>query len=329
MMEIREATESDVTAIVDLLKRSLGESLMPKSELYWRWKHLQNPFGPSPVLLSWEAKTLVGVRAFMRWEWIRQDRLYKAVRAVDTATDPGHQGKGIFKRLTMQLLSDCKEETDFVFNTPNSQSKPGYLKMGWEEMGKLPITFEGARPLHMFKNLIFNSKPSNVVIDKLSLTHYLDHPSLDTLLSNHKKLSGKFTTNYSVEYLRWRYLDVPVATYVANGLEIEGKLVALIIGRIKKSKFGKELRITECFLSDERHVNELAVKFNETKKNLKVDFITVSATGLRATKKIMRLFNFTLKAGPIVTARKLKLHDLESLFEFKAWSPTLGDLELF
>ena len=97
-MEIREATESDIPDIVALLKKSLGESLMPKTEAYWRWKHLINPFGTSPVLLCWENDKLVGVRAFMRWEWHKGEQVYHALRAVDTATHPEYQGRGLFKK---------------------------------------------------------------------------------------------------------------------------------------------------------------------------------------------------------------------------------------
>src|SRR5688500_17576198 len=98
-MEIRRAVEADIPEIVSLLKLSLGESLMPKSERYWRWKHIENPFGVSPVLLAIEAGTIIGVRAFMRWAWSRGETRLEAVRAVDTATHPDFQGRGIFRKL--------------------------------------------------------------------------------------------------------------------------------------------------------------------------------------------------------------------------------------
>src|SRR5688572_3667570 len=139
-MLIREATEADIPAIVELLKISLGESLMPKSEAFWKWKHIDNPFGKSPVLVAEENGQLIGVRAFMQWEWQYQNKIYKAVRAVDTATHPQHQGKGIFKKLTLELVEQCKAKgVDFIFNTPNKSSKPGYLSMGWMSNGKLKI----------------------------------------------------------------------------------------------------------------------------------------------------------------------------------------------
>ena len=38
----------------------------------------------------------------------------------------------------------ARDGVDFVFNTPNDQSRPGYLKMGWQVVGRLPGT---VRPL--------------------------------------------------------------------------------------------------------------------------------------------------------------------------------------
>ena len=61
----------------------------------------------------------------------------RAVRAVDTATHPDHQGRGLFTALTLHALEACRAEgVAFVFNTPNDVSRPGYLKMGWREVGR-------------------------------------------------------------------------------------------------------------------------------------------------------------------------------------------------
>ena len=139
-MTIRAAEDSDIPSIVALLKLSLGESLMPKSEVFWRWKHIENPFGKSPVLLAFDEDKLIGVRAFMRWEWSASGKIIKAVRAVDTATHPDFHGMGIFSKLTAHLVDQCRDSgVDVIFNTPNKKSLPGYLKMGWYRVGRLPV----------------------------------------------------------------------------------------------------------------------------------------------------------------------------------------------
>jgi GNAT superfamily N-acetyltransferase len=109
--------------MVQLLKESLGESLIKKSVEVWNYKHVKNPFGPSHVLLAEKEEQLIGLRAFMSWKWQQGENIWQAWRAVDTATHPQHQGKGIFRTLTMQALEEvAAQEPCFIFNTPNEKA---------------------------------------------------------------------------------------------------------------------------------------------------------------------------------------------------------------
>jgi hypothetical protein len=327
-MEVREATEADVPAIVSLLKLSLGETLMPKSEKYWRWKHFENPFGKSPTLLCWEGDMLIGVRAFMRWQWREGKRIYSALRAVDTATHTGYQGKGIFKKLTLALVDACTKHNDhFVFNTPNKQSKPGYVKMGWEEAGRLPINVAIVRPMKIARNLF--TRPDSVTVEENSLRYYLDHPSLDSLIEHERGKTINITTNISVSYLKWRYMNVPVADYVAIGEEEAGRLVGLIIGRIKDSRLGNELRVTDFFFQGDHVRDRLIKKIKLNAKLWGVDYCTMTGTYAGNGNLLRYPIALNVPVGPIVTIRSLALNDLDDLKNFKKWSPTLGDLELF
>lgn len=308
-MEIKIASETDIPEIVDLLKVSLGEGLMPKSEQYWRWKHIENPFGKSPVLLAREDGKLVGVRAFMRWQWTDGKEIYKAVRAVDTATHPDFQGKGIFKKLTLGLVDSCKEEgVHFVFNTPNTQSRPGYLKMQWHDAGRLPIRFRVVNPLHKFfaRPVLFKPFKHWFVEDRVKL-------SLQDQVTEHTKLH----TRYSEDYLLWRYGTVPVAEYFVFNDENN-----TIIYRLKKNSWGTELRITDWFnLRDDKKSGYKKIQLLASQLNARV--VTVSG--------IYPIINggIVLNKGPQVTVRNLNFEHLEQLYQFANWSPTLGDMELF
>lgn len=326
-MEITEASEGDIPEIVSLLKLSLGESLMPKSEQYWRWKHLENPFGTSPVLLCRQGGELIGVRAFMRWQWSLNDQIYSTVRAVDTATHPNYQGKGIFKKLTLSLIEYCKQRgDDFIYNTPNQQSRPGYLKMGWEDVGKLPVRISVQRPFSIVKNFIKRNH-SQADFGPLEIAHYLQHPGLDSLLKGYQH-KDCITTRVSKQYLNWRYFDVPVVNYVAIGEELGNELTGLIIGRIKDTRIGRELRVTDWFFNHEISVKELIRKLGYWKRTAHVDYTTISGIDKKA-KKVLPGFSFTASVGPMVTIRALRITDLDMLKNFNRWSPSLGDLELF
>ncbi|MCU0358612.1 MAG: GNAT family N-acetyltransferase [Cyclobacteriaceae bacterium] len=308
-MEIRPAHERDIPAIVELLKLSLGESLMPKSEAFWRWKHIDNPFGKSPVLLAFEGNQLIGVRAFMRWEWKQGNTLYKAVRAVDTATHPEHQGKGIFKKLTLQLVDQCRKEgVHFIFNTPNKSSKPGYIKMGWRELGKLNV--------YIAPRLSFQKRNANY--DKryaLSDQKLAEHSEpIGQLLQaeNHTNLS----THRSLEFLKWRYAVNPNIPYY---LHYNEAITCVIIFRLKSTKAGTEFRICEVLNQQGIHTSGIRAILREA----------VRASGASFISSVSRIHLFPsiqLAVGPLVTINHL--HENISL-SFDTWKPTLGDMEVF
>lgn len=326
-MEIREAVDADIPAIVDLLKKSLGEELMPKSEEYWRWKHVENPFGKSPILIAIDKNVIAGVRAFMCWQWhMPNGNLLKSVRAVDTATHPDYQGKGIFKKLTLSLLDRCKQNgTDFVFNTPNASSKPGYLKMGWVEVGKLPVNLALINPANIgIKILLKRPHAQKDVPNDNTVLEYLSNPGFRQLLEQHQRSIG-IVTNHSIASLSWRYLSVPVARYHAAGVSENDKLKACAFYRLKYSRAGVELRITDVFATSEKDIKPLRDVIAEKRRLHAADFIT-SSVNFRS-RALFRLTN--LHVGPVVTVREIGNISLQPFREFNNWAPSLGDLELF
>jgi GNAT superfamily N-acetyltransferase len=325
-VEIRPALDSDITGIVDLLKSSLGESLMPKSERYWRWKHVENPFGRSPVLLAVDGDRIVGVRAFMRWTWIGESGRIEAVRAVDTATHPEFQGKGIFSKLTKSLLGSCHEDKiDMVFNTPNNNSKPGYLKMGWIEAGRLPVRIRVLHPLSMVATAVRGlENRAEFQTTAEETVQLLSHPALAHLLA--ASAIKPLHTAHTPESLRWRYLDVPVAEYRAAGIVSDSELHALYVYRLKPSRLGLEFRVTDVFARDIRSRTELQRNVLRRAQIERADYITQDA--LRPSL-IQGFFSGTSRIGPLVTVRSVASESTTAFVKFTNWSPAIGDLELF
>ena len=324
-MEIRFSTSSDLPAIVTLLKQSLGESLMPKSETYWTWKHINNPFGESPVLLALDGTRLVGVRAFMKWRWSQQGQSVESVRAVDTATHPDYQGKGIFSKLTKALLADCESKgVSFVFNTPNKLSKPGYLKMGWVEAGKLPISIHLPSPLSSVIGLAARSNQKDG--DNSELDFYLKHPGLANLLLK-AEVKELLTTTHNARSLTWRYKDVPVARYYACGVTSGDHLLGLVFYRLKPIKRLIELRVTDVFASDSTVYKELKQQLKIKARQHRADLITVS--GLGNSREILPgWMTFLISSGPVITVKEVA-QKVDRQMGFVEWQPSLGDMELF
>lgn len=329
-MEIRPATDQDIPMIVDLLKISLGEELTPKSAAYWHWKHVSNPFGKSPVLLAFEDGKLVGVRAFMRWQWMYQGQRFESVRAVDTATHPDYQGRGIFKKLTLALLDYCKAEGwHFVFNTPNQSSKPGYLKMGWKEAGKLPINVRLSHPFSIALQASRVLKKELAEQSDSSIVKYLSEPGAASLIEeSHGQHTDRVITAHTTQSLQWRYHDVVVAKYHACGLHSSNSLDALLFFRLKQSRLGTELRVTDFFMRPGKREKDVRSLIRKQVALHKADYVTISGKDNGFSMPgLLSLKN--LKIGPIVTIRDISMDPSELLGNFQHWGPSVGDLELF
>jgi len=329
-IEIRQAADQDIPAIIDLLKASLGESFLPKSERYWRWKHIDNPFGRSPVLVATEEGVIVGVRAFMRWQWKTSTQTIHAVRAVDTATHPSAQGRGIFTKLTMALIEDGRQQNfDLVFNTPNEKSMPGYLKMGWKKAGKLPLELNISHPVNMIFHGVLKQHASLPDTSDGSVDTILSDPRIAGLLGDFQKLSqDKFSTDFTPQYLRWRYTTIPVAAYYAAKIERGNDLRTVLIYRLKATRWGVEFRVADAFYRHPEERKPLRRLISEEARRQKAAFISRSgADGLSILPGLLTK-NVAI-IGPMVTVRDILPDRAAQLMNFENWSPSLGDMELF
>jgi len=319
-MQIVEASISDIPEIITVLKSSLGEGLLPKSEDYFIWKHINNPFGKSKILLAKENNIIVGVRAFMYWNWVCGNDVIKTVRAVDTSTLPTHQGKGIFKKLTLQAVEECtKEGIEFVFNSPNKISIIGYLKMGWYENGKMPIYINAGSLLPR----IYSEKSVNNL-----LSTYAMQASLEQIDTNWKVQNSKthFHTGINKAFLKWRYQDCPVANY---GAVIEPGFFGIVF-RLKKVNKFIELRICELWTEQKEGEKQSKQAYKKIIQNIRPAVVTCGISPLFQHKKNNPLGFFgPFKKGPIITLKTLANQHLNSFNQFKKWNPSMGSIELF
>lgn len=314
-MIIRKATSEDIPAIVQLLKSSLGDISSIKSVEYWNWKHVVNPFGASPVLVAEENGMLIGVRALMRWDWKENETIYRTLRAVDTATHPQHQGKGIFKKLTLKLVDDATADGfDFIFNSPNSQSTPGYLKMGWKVWGKMPLWMRPVLSLKKYQPDVFHKYHQNLLNTNLHALPVLQ--SYETGLS----------TVLSPAFFTWRYQQCPVKEY---GLYSDERLYFFFTTKEKKG--GMEFRVCHYVFTEKADYNKLFSAAKRLANECGCRYITI--TGLHFVPWYAKLLHGFINAKRFsitLTIKKLaNYHYYESLKGKKNWLLQNGDIELF
>jgi hypothetical protein len=324
-LQSRAATPDDDPAVLDLLRTSLGWRPEDDDESLFVWKHRDNAFGRSPSWVAVSEGAIVGYRTFMRWEFLDDaepgkqgaGRVVTAVRAVDTVTHPDFRGRGIFKTLTLQGVGELTlAGTGIVFNTPNDQSRPGYLRMGWSLVGRLPTGILPASPAALPK-VLRARVPSDLWSQPTAAGDpapevLADEPVAAALLA-HAPRRG-FRTRRSPAYLRWR-TALPGLHYrvlLASGDAAEGGLIF----RVRRRGPAVELVVVEELVPDARTGWRL---LRRALQDAGADY----AIGLRSAPApgLLPLPG----QGPLLTSRPLAATPPAA----GRWALTLGDVELF
>jgi GNAT superfamily N-acetyltransferase len=334
---IREYRETDEAPVLRLLNLALGNGrAFERSSAFFRWKHLENPFGPSMMLLA-DREEIVGLRAFLQWRFRVGDTTARAVRAVDTATHPGYQRLGVFSRLTEACLERVRAEgARFVFNTPNRFSLPGYLKLGWAYLGRTTVMVRPIRPLRMAHALLARTPRINGdgdgLADGLRPIEWLlrQHDALAQLLArDDAALTSGIRTARSVPFLRWRYARVPSLRYGAHWCGGDGGLEAAVIYRLTHRRGLRELMICELFLAAPRAGRQVV---HELLGAVRADYAVAHCAWATPHRRVLLGLGFlpAPRQGPYFTVRPLVPGgDGCDPRSAASWRLSLGDLEVF
>jgi GNAT superfamily N-acetyltransferase len=320
-VEIRRATETDLPQVLELARRALGWT--DDDDSFLVWKHLQNPFGASPMWVALDGAQVVGFRSFLRWEFVTADgRIVRAARAVDTATDPQHQGRGIFTRLTRTAIAELPGDgVELIFNTPNEKSLPGYLKLGWTEVGRLPVAVMPTS--WRFPRVVATARRAAGRAPAPSAggepaRDVLGASGIDELLAALPSRRG-LATRRTRDYLSWRfgnevlgYRVVLVGASVADGAAVF---------RVRQRGHAVEAVLCEVLVpgGDARAERSLV---RRVARSAGADYL------LRLDDRLVTADPFARlpRIGPVLAARSLGTPAPDAR---SAWSLTMGDVELF
>lgn len=343
-MNVIELTKDRRPELFELLRRCLGEKeTQQRNEAFWSWKHEQSPFGETLTWLAEEEGQLTGLRAFLQWQFRCGDDSFRAVRAVDTATHPDHRRKGIFRKLTLGGLEGVRQAGfNFIYNTPNPSSMPGYLKMGWQHVERLPMYVKLLRPANFAakvlaaklgnksaginypRNELFRSEP-------ITFDAWLDQAAdVEELIVQDSSLRGQcYQTLRSVSFLHWRYASHPYVCYFVEEIaDDEGR--AVLVYRTNQ-RFGlKEVMICDLLI-DKRSPNQLKSLLRKLVARLDADYLIAHFGPTSAHLKLMKQNGFYRlpMQGMDLTVHLLLGDQDRSLLEPSSWSLCLGDLEIF
>jgi GNAT superfamily N-acetyltransferase len=320
-VQIRPAGADDEAAVLSLLSETLGWTIDDRHAALFRWKHRDSPFGHSPAWVALDCDGIVGFRTFMRWRFVCSSEPIDVVRAVDTAISPRARGRGIFRALTLHGVAHLAGEgVAWSFNTPNSQSMPGYLSMGWQQVGRLPAVFRPAG-LAALPRLArarcaadLWSVPTSAGEDAAEVLG--DGGNLAGLVADRGPTGDAMCTQRTPAYLVWRYCRGPLGYRVL----LAGSSVEDGVAVFRLRRRGPALEAVVCDVLVPGGDRRLAVKL--VQKILGAS----KADHLLAVGRRPPGWAPVPGGGPLLTWRALAVAELPTLAR---WDLNAGDVEVF
>jgi len=193
--------ERELAAVLALFSEVFGRALSPE---FYRWRFLQNPFGPPMVTLLWDGDRLAGHYAASAMR-VYADGERLGAQSMTTMTHPAYRGQGVFPKLAEHLYAEMAAAgAQMIWGLPNVNSHYSFVtKLGWRNVGVVvtmtrPIDAQATRG---------GAEPSEVVISD-DVTRLFED-SLDARI---------WPSARDAAYMRWRYAENPAARYRFHGL---------------------------------------------------------------------------------------------------------------
>jgi GNAT superfamily N-acetyltransferase len=106
---------------------------------YLRWLYVENPAGDVVGMNAWQGDALVGHYAVIPIAAASEAGVHRAALSLNTATHPGHQGRGLFTRLAEETYALARDDgVEEVIGVANGRSAPGFVhRLGFTACGPL------------------------------------------------------------------------------------------------------------------------------------------------------------------------------------------------
>lgn len=316
---VRLATSSDKDEILELLnegfKNQQKTASKGRDDDFWNWKYLDSAFGEAVLHVIEQDNEILAFGTLWPFEFNYKGQLLRAFQPCDTIVSKKARGKGLFRKLNEARKQYAKNvNADFIFNFPNENSLPGYLKMGWSFVDKLTWQVKVLKPLQVLKNSKSNAQSVRIEVQEKYL---LDINQIQKALTNNVESKNLFELNTTCPYYEYRYKNHPSRDY---GLieYVENGETAIAIFTLMQKKELKEMVVMEVIASKKTYLG-LINKVVKEAKFMGIGYIAM-VNQQNQTQHNMILKGFIPKKNKNFVCLPLKENLSEKLLQIENWN---------
>lgn len=298
---IRAYADGDEERIFDLFRAvypDRGWSLE-----YWRrswcWIYKENPAAAGKIWI-WLAEhegRIVGQYAVIPVAMSIAGKNVLGAQSVDTMTHPDYRRQGIFETLARKVYEQAHTDgIHIVYGFPNQSSYPGFVeKLNWFDITTVQIMFKPLNWENALKPKIDNrfllkltaigGSILQKVVYRTQKTPIIKDLAITQTSSFDERVNrfwDKVSQRYPImvvrdkDYLNWRYVTVPDASYLIYVAEIAGEICGYIVLRYVQEEGVKVSTIFDILAQSEGIAQCLISKAVEHSMQAKADILYYS-----------------------------------------------------
>lgn len=228
------ATDEDMAEVLALLQKSFASvqrsSTVERGAGFWHWKYRSSPFGQASIQVMRIDGRIAATGCLWPMTLFWKDQKIRALQPCDTAVHPDFRRQGLFGQLNNARKALAAEtNVDLIFNFPNANSLPGYIKSGWQHLGRVPWLVRVIKPAAVLRDRFHPGQSSALDIPA---DYRLTEPVASEIVPQAPDASDRVALERPEDYWKWRFCEHPNRQYgfVRSGSEA-GDLAVFTLSR--------------------------------------------------------------------------------------------------
>jgi len=314
--------EGDEIQILNLFEKVFGKKMALG---FWKWRFIENPFGPGIIKLLFENDLLIGHYAVIPMVVQVKNGPVQTVFSMTTMTHPDYQGQGIFSYLAGEMYREVEEKGfGLVYGFPNKNSHYGFVnKLDWKDLGRIIFFYKE------LKNDFLASIPQdNNVCEVKNFDNAVD------LLWDRIKKNYCVIVPRTKDFLNWRFIKNPETNYKIYSVKNKEKMSGYVVLKLYKRENEEIGHIVDILGENDSTVEKLLqVSYNyffeNNIKKISCWMQDSYSPGALMTKEGFIRNDFNLETYFGVKILNEKNNSLKEAECFNNWYLTMGDSDVF
>ena len=242
----------DLEKIIPLIREEYPNGEMSDFR-YLSWEYFANPQGPPELVCARSEKDeVVGQYLVIPIRYQIDGKSVDGSLSLNTLTRADYRGQGLFTKMAKQTYAQCKKRgLALTVGFPNMSSFPGFVKkLEFVHIGNAVLLVRplqitslviGALKRHKYPKYQSYREPNSLGHIESFRTRGIEISTFDlekdaNIYKSYLASRGLLyqQTDRSLQYLKWRYQDIPTRSYSLLKATRNGRFLAMAVIRLRK-----------------------------------------------------------------------------------------------